>query len=68
MLTNANEAISNRDLPGGRVAAHDLFTFLALAMFIAAAVVAFIQRSWMAGLFCLGVTFAVLAGAGLVTA
>lgn len=44
-----------------------LFTLLALVLFGAAAVVAGVQKSWVAALFCAGVFCLVLAGGDLIT-
>ncbi|WP_187414209.1 hypothetical protein [Nonomuraea sp. PA05] len=44
----------------------DLFTLLALIAFLAASVVGFVHKSWVAALFCLGFAFLVLAGADLI--
>ncbi|GAA0853445.1 hypothetical protein ACFQVD_26535 [Streptosporangium amethystogenes subsp. fukuiense] len=46
---------------------HDLFLLLALISFGAAVVVAVIQKSWVAALFCAGVFCLVLANTGLIT-
>lgn len=47
---------------------HSLFVLLALIAFGAAAVVAGVQKSWVAALFCVGVFCLVLAGGDLVDA
>jgi type IV secretory pathway TrbD component len=47
--------------------ASDLFTLLALVVFLAASVVGFIHKSWVPALFCLGVAFLVIAGANVIT-
>jgi len=47
--------------------ASDLFTLLALVVFLAASVVGFIHKSWVPALFCLGAAFLVLAGCDLIT-
>lgn len=47
--------------------ASDLFTLLAIVVFLAAAVVGFIYKSWLPALFCLGIAFLVLASADLIT-
>lgn len=46
----------------------DLFTLLAIVCFLAAAIVGFIHKSWVAALFCLGFAFLVLAGTDLISA
>ncbi|MER7361923.1 hypothetical protein [Nonomuraea wenchangensis] len=46
--------------------ASDLFTLLALVVFLAASVVGFIHKSWVPALFCLGVAFLVVAGADFI--
>lgn len=45
---------------------HDLFLLLALIAFGAATVVAAIQKTWVAALFCAGVFCLALSGSGLI--
>ena len=47
--------------------ASDLFTLLAIALFLAASIVGFIHKSWVPALFCLGFACLVLAGADLIS-